>query len=118
MIGVNVLYKQGVRLEVPELKFGDLKRYQDKSKAYSKPYLMLRNSEGVSLLPPLYNYDDIFMKDGGLTIIFRGTERVKEEDLIKEYLQEWEVEFCTDTDIFTKIEKYTSGVERKHRENE
>jgi hypothetical protein len=85
----------------------------------SKPYLMLRDEDtGQSLLPPLYNYDDIFMKDNGLTVVYRGIERIKEEDRIREFLQEWEIEYCSDTTITDQINTHISGVERVHREND
>lgn len=119
MITVQIMYDKGVRLETPMMKFGSLKRYHDKTKMGSKPYLMLRDEDtGQSLLPPLYNYDDIFMKDNGLTVVYRGIERIKEEDRIREFLQEWEIEYCSDTTITDQINKHISGVERVHREND
>ena len=119
MITVQIMYDKGVRLETPMMKFGSLKRYHDKTKQFSKPYLMIRDEDtGQSLLPPLYNYDDIFMKDNGLTVVYRGIERIKEEDRIREFLQEWEIEYCSDTTITDQINKHISGVERVHREND
>lgn len=115
MILVQVLFDKGERLESPKVLFGEIKKYRDKLKPSHKSYLMLRDEEGKSLLPPLYNYDDIFMKDGGLTVVFRGTERIKTEHGSDEFMQEWEVNYCSDTRITTDILKHTAGADRIHR---
>lgn len=115
---VQVLNHKGVRLESARALSGVLKRYQNKEKVASKPYLMLRDENtGESLLPPLYGYKDIFMRDGGLTVIYRGIERINEFDgSFTDYPQEWEVEYCSDTRIFLDIKDHTQGVDSITRE--
>lgn len=118
MILVQVLYEKGERLETPKIFFGEIKKYRDKLKPTHKSYLMLRDETGKSLLPPLYNYDDIFMKDGGLTVIYRGTERIKTEQGNDEFIQEWEINYCSDTRITEDILTHTAGADRIHRDDE
>ncbi len=114
---VQVLNHKGERMESPRAFSGNLKRYQNKLKIGSKPYLILRDEDtGESLLPPLYGYSDIFMKDGGLTIVYRGIERVKDESGVYDYPQEWEVEYCSDTRIYLDIKEHTQGVDKITRE--
>lgn len=117
---VHVLYENGQRLESPKVLCGELKRYHNKDIKFSKPYLMLRDSEtGRSLTAPLRNYNDIFMRDGGTTIVYRGTERVHRDDnQVDDVRQEWEVDYCTDTTIYTTIKEHMSGADRIARDED
>lgn len=116
---VQVLKQHGVNMDAPKAFSGVLKRYQNVEKVGSRPYLMLRDEgTGESLLPPLYNYKDIFMRDGGLTVIYRGVERIHNDSGFEDFVQEWEVEYCSDTRIHLDIKEHTQGVETITRENE
>ena len=117
---VHVLYENGQRLESPKVFCGDLKRYQNKEVKFSKPYLMLRDSQtGKSMTAPLRNYNDIFMRDGGTTIIYRGLERIQTGDnAYEDVRQEWEVDYCTDTTIYTTIQEHTAGADHISREED
>lgn len=117
---VHVLYENGQRLESPKVVCGELKRYHNKDIAYSKPYLMLRDAEtGRSLTAPLRNYNDIFMRDGGTTIIYRGSERIRRtETEFEDVRQEWEVDYCTDTTIYNTVQEHISGADRISREED
>lgn len=114
---VQVLKERGENRDAPIALSGMLKRYQNLEKVGSRPYLMLRDEQtGVSLLPPLYNYKDIFMRDGGLTVIYRGVERLHGDNGFEDFVQEWEVEYCSDTRIHLDIKEHTQGVETITRE--
>lgn len=117
---VHVLYENGQRLDNPKVLCGELKRYHNKDIQFSKPYLMLRDAEtGKSLTAPLRNYNDIFMRDGGTTIVYRGTERIRrDETQFEDVRQEWEVDYCTDTTIYTTIQEHTAGADRISRQQE
>ena len=117
---VTVLYENGQRLESPKVLCGELKRYQNKEIKFSKPYLMLREvNTGKSLTAPLRNYNDIFMRDGGTTIVYRGLERIQTGDnTYEDVRQEWEVDYCTDTTIYTTIQEHTAGADRISREED
>jgi len=116
---INVLYENGIKLPEPKIVSGDIKRYQNKDNtptsrrdlAFTQPYLMIRDSKtGESLVPPLRNYGDIFMKDGGHVIIYRGVEITSDENGRQvRNLQEWEVDYCSDTEIFKNISSHTHG---------
>lgn len=117
---VHVLYENGQRLESPKIVCGELKRYHNKDVPYSKPYLMIRDAEtGKSLTAPLRNYNDIFMRDGGTTIVYRGTERLRTGETTHEDVrQEWEVDYCTDTTIYNTVQEHISGADRISREED
>lgn len=119
---VQVLKNRGETMDAPKAYSGVLKRYQNIEKVGSRPYLILRDEDtGASLLPPLYNYKDIFMRDGGLTVIYRGVERIHGIDVMGndthiDYVQEWEVEYCSDTRIHLDIKEHTQGADNIIRE--
>jgi len=114
---VQVLKCRGENMDAPKAYSGVLKRYQNIEKVGSRPYLILRDEDtGASLLPPLYNYKDIFMRDGGLTVIYRGVERIHGDEGFDDFVQEWEVEYCSDTRIHLDIKEHTQGADNIIRE--
>lgn len=103
MVTVEVIYENGVELSKPKTYTGRLCQYARPfaNSSGKEVYLVLRDDNGTSIAPPLYNFSrPIFTEDTslGTKMKFMGDEIVSSSDgQRKKYRQMWVIDFCGDS---------------------
>lgn len=111
MAKVEVNYEKGERLEQPKVYEGTFKQYGKipPNGGMRRDYFLLRNENGESLIPPLWDFSKpSYTKENetGIIQVYKGYEYVDDGYGNKtKYYQEWCIDFCGNyTEIMKDIQ--------------